>query len=192
MPPLTKCFLDVCFSCSLEQLISIPTRVNSNTATLKSHVLNNSSQKVSQCGAIELGITDHDLVYCTRKTPSLKPNKHNEMSIRSIKNYTKAKLLELLRKTDLPDYTTFTCLKKAYQDFIFKLREVIDLLCPSKKFRLKANSTPWTLKQFQQFVGGINFSKNTKNLVSKQTMIISNERMLIIVKNYGKLVSPLE
>ena len=114
------------------------------------------------------------------------------MSIRSIKNYTKAKLLELLRKTDLPDYTTFTCLKKAYQDFIFKLREVIDLLCPSKKFRLKANSTPWTLKQFQQFVGGINFSKNTKNLVSKQTMIISNERMLIIVKNYGKLVSPLE
>ena len=29
---------------------------------------------------------------------------------------------------------------KAYQEFIFKLSEMIDLLCPSKKLRLKANS----------------------------------------------------
>ena len=61
----------------------------------------------------------------------------------SMKNYTKEKFLELLRKADFPDYTTFTCLNKAYQDFIFKLSEVIDLLYPSKKLRLKANSKPW-------------------------------------------------
>ena len=59
--------------------------------------------------------------------------RHNDISIRSMKNYTKGKFLELLRKTDLPDQTTFTCLDKAYQDFISKLSEVIDLLCPSKK-----------------------------------------------------------
>ena len=35
---------------------------------------------------------------------------------------------------------TFTCLNKAYQDLIFKLNEVIDLFCPCKKLRLKANS----------------------------------------------------
>ena len=56
-----------------------------------------------------------------------------------MKNYTKDKFLELLRKTSFPGYMTFTCLNKAYQDFIFKLSEVIDLLCPSKKLRLKAN-----------------------------------------------------
>ena len=60
-----------------------------------------------------------------------------------MKNYTKEKVLELLRKTDFPDHTTFTCLNKAYQDFLFKLSEVTDLLCPSKKLRLKANSKPW-------------------------------------------------
>ena len=43
-----------------------------------------------------------------------------------MKNYTKEKFLELLRKTDFPDYTTFTCLNKAYQDFIIKLSDVID------------------------------------------------------------------
>ena len=43
-----------------------------------------------------------------------------------MKNYTKEKFLELLRKTDFPDYTTFTCLNKAYQDFTIKLSDVID------------------------------------------------------------------
>ena len=69
-PPLTKDYLDFCFSFSLEQLISIPAMVTSNTVTLID-VLTNSFQKVSQCGVIEFGISDHDLVYCTRKTPSL-------------------------------------------------------------------------------------------------------------------------
>ena len=71
-------------------------------------------------------MSDHYLAYWTRKTPSFKPNKHNDISVSSMKNYTKEKFLELLRKTDFPDYTTFTCLNKAYQDFIFKLSEVID------------------------------------------------------------------
>ena len=118
MPPLTKGYLDFYFSFSQEQLISIPTRVTSKAATLINHALTNSSQKVSQCGVIELGISDRDLVSCTRKTPSLKLNKHNDISIRSMKNYTKENFLQLLRKIDFPDYTTFTCLNKAYQDFI--------------------------------------------------------------------------
>ena len=63
--------------------------------------------------------------------------------MRSMKNYTKEKFLELLRKTDFPDYITITCLNKAYQDFIFKLNEATDLLCPGKKLRLKASSKSW-------------------------------------------------
>ena len=63
-------------------------------------------------------------------------------SVRSMKYYTKEKFVELLRKTDFPDYTIFTCLNKAYQDFIFESSEVTDLLCPSRKLRLKANLKP--------------------------------------------------
>ena len=140
MLPLTKGYLDFFFSFCLEQLISIPT---SKTATLIDHVLTNSSQKVSQFGVIELGISDHNLIYCTRKAPSLRPSKGSGISVRSMKNHTKEKFLELLRKPDFPDHTAFTCLNKAYQEFIFKLSEVIDLPCPSKKLRLKANLKPW-------------------------------------------------
>ena len=111
---LTKGYLDFCFSFFLEQLISIPTRVTSKTAILIDHVLTNSSQKVTQSGVIELGKSDHDYVHCIRKTPSLKLNKQNDIFIRAMKNYTKEKLLELLTKTDFPDYTTFTCLSRLY------------------------------------------------------------------------------
>ena len=54
-----------------------------------------------------------------------------------MKNYTKENFLELLRKINLPGYTTFACLNKAHPEFIFKLNEVIDLLCPGKKKKIK-------------------------------------------------------
>ena len=60
-----------------------------------------------------------------------------------MKNYTKEELLKLLRKTAFHN-CTFTCLNKAYQDFIFKVSEVIDLFCPSKKLQFKANWKLWT------------------------------------------------
>ena len=78
---------------------------------------------------IELGISDHDLVYCTRKIPSLKLNKYNDISIRSIKLH-KRKIFRATKKNWVPRLHDFYCLNKAYQDFIFKLSEVIDLLSP--------------------------------------------------------------
>ena len=91
---------------------------------------------VTQCHVIELGISDHNLIYCTRKTYLLKRNKHIETCIRLMKNNTK----ELLTKIDFPDYNT--CLNVVYQDFIFELSEVIDLPWPSQKLTLKANLKP--------------------------------------------------
>ena len=114
LPPLTKGYLEFYFSFALEQLISVPFRVTRKTASLKDPVLTSYSQKVSQCGVTELDISDQDLVYCTRKTLSLKLNKHNDISVRSMENYTKVKYFKLLRKTDFPDCTTFNCLNKAY------------------------------------------------------------------------------
>ena len=130
-----------------------------------------------------------------------------------MKNYTKEKCLELLRKTDFPDYTTFTCLNKAYQDLIFKVSEVIDLLCPSKKLRLKANSKPRidseTIlairrrdKLFKKYKkSGLETEKDhfrsakmalQKTISKKRNLFFQKKlkRMLIILKTYGKLLSP--
>ena len=85
LSPLTKGSLDSCFCFPQEQLISVPTRFTSKTITLLDCVL-------SQCGVIELDTSDHDFIYCTKERFSLKLNKHNEISIRSMKNYTIRKI----------------------------------------------------------------------------------------------------
>ena len=46
----------------------------------------------------------------------LKLNKHNEIPIRSMKNYTKENFLERLRKADFSDCATYTSLNEACQD----------------------------------------------------------------------------
>ena len=131
-----------------------------------------------------------------------------------MKIYAKDNFLELLRKTNFQDRTTFTCLKKAYLDFIFKFSEVIDLIYPSKQLRLKTNSKPWVdsetisaihrrdelLKNYQKSC--LETDKDhfrsvkmaLQKAVSKEKKSFFQEkkskRMLIILKNCGKLLSP--
>ena len=63
------------------------------------------------CFYLNFGMSDHDLVNCTRKISLLNCNIYKKISIRSVENYTKEKLVELIRKTDFPDYATYTCLR---------------------------------------------------------------------------------
>ena len=50
-----------------------------------------------------------------------------------MKNYTAENFIELLNKIDFSIYHTFSCINKAFLDFITKLITAIDTRCPSKK-----------------------------------------------------------
>ena len=110
IPHLTRSYLEFCFTHSLEQIITKPTRITDQTATLIDHILTNSPDKVSQSGIIDLGLSDHDLIYstrktslpksliyCTRKTSLPKSHKHNEIFVCSLKRYSAEKFLDILR-----------------------------------------------------------------------------------------------
>ena len=135
--------MDFAFSYSLKQLTSTPTRTTENTATLIDHALTNSPHKIIKSGVDEANLSDHELIYCTRKTTKLKSNKHNELSIRSMKNYTAEGFVELLKKIGFPNYETYACVNTAYLDFATKIVDVIDSYCPSKRVRIKGNTKPW-------------------------------------------------
>ena len=143
IPHLTRSYLEFSFTLSLEQIIARSTRVTDQTATLIDHILTNSPDKVSQSGVIDLGLSDHDLIYCTRKTSLPKSHKHNEIFVRSLKRYSAEKFLEILREIVFPNYLTYTCVNDAYSDFIYRFVEAINFIAPSKKIRVKANSKPW-------------------------------------------------
>ena len=106
-------------------------------------MLINSPEKVSQSGVIDLGLSDHDLIYCTRKISLPKSYKVNEIFVRSVKRYSAEKFLEILREIVFPNYLTYTCVNDAYSDFTYRFIGAINFIAPSKKIRVKANSKPW-------------------------------------------------
>ena len=113
IPHLTRSYLEFCFTHSLEQIITRSTRITDQTATLIDRILTNSPDKVSQSGVIDLGISTHDLIYCTRKASLPKSHKHNEVFVRSLKRYSAEKFLEILREIVVPNYLTYTCVNDA-------------------------------------------------------------------------------
>ena len=62
-----------------------------------------------------------------------------------MKHYIAENFIELLNKIHFSSYQTFSCVNKAYLDFITKLITAIDRLCPSKKKkkRIKGNTKAW-------------------------------------------------
>ena len=72
----------------LSQLIDCPTRITSNTSTLIDHILTNTQKNISQSSVINTAISDHSLIYCTRKIPIAKYNRRKKITFHSLKNYS--------------------------------------------------------------------------------------------------------
>ena len=86
--PEIKRYKEFCSMYGLSQLIDCPTRITSNTSTLIDHILTNTQENISQSGEIDTAISDHSLIYCTRKIPKAKYNRHKEITFRTLKNYS--------------------------------------------------------------------------------------------------------
>ena len=82
----------------LNQIMQKPTRLPLHIMYLIGHILTNLKEKVRKYGVISTGIADHDSIYCTRNIKSVKTGKHNTISTRSYRKYSKESLLERLRK----------------------------------------------------------------------------------------------
>ena len=90
-----------------------------------------------------MGLSSHQLIYCTKKFSRTKLGTHKQITIRSLKNYTAETYKEALGKACLPDYENFSDMNKAYENFTQKLMSVIDKLAPFKTKQVKGNSQEW-------------------------------------------------
>ena len=104
------------------------------------HVLTNSADRVSQFGVADTGLSDHQLIYCTRKITRTKSNIHKYIKTRSLKNYSQTLFLDKLKKTNFSDYSNFKDINDAYSDFTGKVTSGIDEIAPTKEIRVKNNS----------------------------------------------------
>ena len=89
-----KRYREFCAVHGLKQLIKSPTRITKNTSTILDHILTNSEDKIFQKGTIDTGLSDHQLIYCTRKKCREKTHNKTNIKYRSLKYYTPAILIE--------------------------------------------------------------------------------------------------
>ena len=123
---MVKAYKEFISTFGLKQLIHHPTRITCNTSSLIDHILTNSEDKISQSGIIDVGLSDHQLIFCTRKLTKTKTGTTKYINSRSMKNYTKELLKEKLQLIDFPNYTNFQDTNSAYSDFLNKITVIIN------------------------------------------------------------------
>ena len=82
-------------------------------------------------------MSNHQLIFCTRKVKRTKFNKHNNVFLRSLKRYTVNVFVKKLQKVNFSNYECFSCVDAAYTDFLNKLMKVVNEIAPSKEIRIK-------------------------------------------------------
>ena len=129
-----KNYHQFCTMHGLKQLIQSPTRVTCSTSTLIDHILTSAPSRVSQKGVINVGVSDHQLIFCTRKISKIKTSgAHKNLNFHSLKNYTADYYKETLKQVDFPNYENFGDANEAYLNFFQKLMIVIDKIAPCKR-----------------------------------------------------------
>ena len=86
----------------LTQLVKLATRITKDTSTILDHILTNSTDKIFQVGTMDIGLSDHQLIYSTRKKFKEKTHTKTYIKYRSLKSYTPEILIEKLKSTIFP------------------------------------------------------------------------------------------
>ena len=140
---LFKRYLDVLTFFNCCQLIADPTRITDTSSTLLDHIVCNNTEKICQSGTINIGLSDHSIIYCTRKVVRGQINKHNIIKIRSMKNYNKDIFIQKLSNIDWSCILECDNATTAWNLFKQVFLEIIDTLAPVKEIKLKTRTEPW-------------------------------------------------
>ena len=130
---LCKQYKELCSYYSLTQLIKCPTRITCNTATLLDHICTNTPEKITQSGIFDIAISDHLMIYCTRKILKNKYDNHKYVKQRNFKNYNIDEFVKNLNSSRFPNYEIFLNVNEAYDNFMEKLMNVVNTSAPIKQ-----------------------------------------------------------
>ena len=128
---------------AFEQLIAQFTSVFPTSKTTIDLILTTDKSKISQSGVIEYGVSDHYIIYCTRKIQKALFNYHKSIKIRSLKNYNKEAFNLSLETVDWSSVSQCTTADNAWNGFKSIFLENIDKHAPSKVVRIKVRTEPW-------------------------------------------------
>ena len=127
----------------LSQLINEPTRITQNSRTLIDLCLTNSPGKVSRSGVVQVGISDHSLVYMTRKSRQMRSGIHKTSVIRNFKHFNSADFLHDLKQLQWNDVSIHKDPNEMWNVWKDHFMSAIDKHAPSKTKRISTKKSPW-------------------------------------------------
>ena len=165
---------------NFKQLINKPTRVTETSASCIDHIFVNKSEKVSQSGVIESGISDHFITFCTRKINNEILNKHNTVMARSMKNYCSEVFIEKLKEVNWENVFRCSNVNDAWDSFKTMFLEVIDNIAPVKEIRVKGRTEPWMTSDILEMI----YERDQiLTLANKNKSIIELRKHFNVVRN---------
>ena len=77
---------------------------------------------------MDVGIPDHQLIYCIRMIKRIKHNMHNQIHGRSLKKYNAEAFTNALKTVQFPNYNIFSNVNVAYSDLLDKISNKAGLI----------------------------------------------------------------
>ncbi len=132
---------------SLFQLIDVPTRTTVNTKSIIDHIYTNNQQLYNHKGVLNPGLSDHSLVYTSRKRLSVNKEKVFK-TIRNYRNFDQTAFAHDVGNTDwLPVYNCET-VNEACEVFQSLFMYHVNKHLPKKRIRVRASTAPWVTSEF--------------------------------------------
>ena len=134
---------------------------------------------------IDVGISDYQLIYCTRKIKRTKHNMHNQIQVRSLKKYSAEIFTNALKTVQFPNYNIFSNVNVAYSDLLNKISDTIDRVAPRKEISIKNNTQEWF---DNEIVEAIKIRENYFKIFKKSNLQIDYNFYIEAKYNTQKLI----
>lgn len=130
----------LCFSHSFHQLIVRPKKTTEWTKTLIQHILANSPDSLIQSGVIEMGSSDHELIYCSKKNAFFEMKWALRDFSKVQENFPRWSFCRKIKINKVSsDFPNYTWVNNIYQDFVTNFLSVVNFAAPGRPLRVKFN-----------------------------------------------------
>ena len=140
---LNRSYIDILSGAGFSNIVKVPTRVTEISTSLLDHILCNNLGKICQSGVVPFGLSDHFLIYLTRKTVKKTSSTQNITHIRSLKRYTVEAFRNLLSDCDWSPVLNCVDVNSAWTNFKSIFTGVLDQIAPERDVRIKKRTEPW-------------------------------------------------
>ena len=172
----------------LDQLITKPTRITHRSRTLIDHVMVNNMEYYNQSGCLDIGISDHHLVYTSRKKAKIK-SESCQLWLRSYRNYDKEQFYLDICAINWDKIMEIKDVNLAVEKFNEYFLNVVNKHAPYQWINCRGRNVVWVTGELISYIDEREFRTRKYNLnPTDENRILRDmaRKQVTRVKNYLK------